>query len=53
MNVPERAKIRMLWEFVSYVEEEFAKITLSMRRLLRGKATILLNLSLTRNISKE
>lgn len=53
MNVPGREKIRMLWEFVSYAGEEFAKSTLSMRKPLYGKATILFNSSQTRNISKE
>ncbi len=53
MNAPGRAKIRMLWEFVSYVGEGFAKNTSSMRKPPYGKATILFNLSQIRNTSKE
>ncbi len=33
----ERVKIQMPWEFVSYVGEEFAKSTLSVRRPLPGR----------------
>jgi hypothetical protein len=41
MNAPEKAKIRTPLEFVLFVGEEFAKSTLSVKKLQYGKEIIL------------